>query len=83
MDDENKIIKKVNKIDRAMAQEGMILTEEEKDVISDIYHGKKTYKEARREIIAKYKNNFEEPTLVKATEPFKPQSKESALKHVR
>ena len=55
MDEEKKIIKKVDKIDRAMAQEGIPLTQDEKNIIADIYQGKKTYKEARMEIIQEYK----------------------------
>ena len=41
----------IEKVDRAMSQEGMPLTEEEKTKLKDIITGKKTYDERRKEII--------------------------------
>lgn len=78
MDEEKKIIKKVDKIDRAMAQEGMPLTQDEKNIIADIYQGKKTYKEARMEIIQGYKTYQE---TIKANSEI--QNIESTKKHGR
>lgn len=51
--------KKVEKIERAMLQEGMKLTSEESKTINDIYMGKVTYKDARHQIINKYKESLE------------------------
>ena len=83
MDEEKKIIKRIDKIDRAMAQEGMSLTEEEKVIIADIYQGKKTYKEARREIIEKYQNPVNEPVFTGFEEPVQNPTNESTMKHGR
>ncbi len=54
MNDQN-VRNKVEKVERAMSQEGMKLTSEESKVIEDIYMGKMTYKEAREQIIKEYK----------------------------
>ena len=58
MDDERKIDNRVEKIKRAMMQEGMKLTKEESQTIKDIYHGKNTFKEARMQIIQEYKKTL-------------------------
>lgn len=42
---------KINKIDRAMAQEGMPLSEEEKKALSDVIVGKKTVEQKVKEVI--------------------------------
>ncbi len=58
MDEERKIDNRVEKIKRAMMQEGMKLTKEESQIIKDIYHGKNTFKEARMQIIQEYKRTL-------------------------
>ena len=48
--DEN-ISQKINKVNRAMTQEGMPLTEEEKKDIKDVITGKKTIEQKVKEVI--------------------------------
>ena len=45
------INQKVNKVNRAMSQEGMPLTEEEKKDIKEVISGKKTVEQKVKEII--------------------------------
>ena len=58
MDEERRIDNRVEKIKRAMMQEGMKLTNEESQTIKDIYHGKNTFKDARMQIIQEYKRTL-------------------------
>ena len=53
------INEEIDRVNRAMSQEGMPLTEEDKQNLKEVITGEKTYEEKRKEIISKYliKNN--------------------------
>ena len=56
---EEKIIEEeIERVNRAMTQEGMPLTEEDKNNLKEVISGQKTYEEKRQEIIknAVYEN---------------------------
>ena len=50
----------INKVDRAMAQEGMPLTDEDKKNIKEVITGEKTYEEKINEIINETVKNEQE-----------------------
>lgn len=50
----------INKVDRAMAQEGMPLTDEDKKNIKEVITGEKTYEEKINEIINETVKNGQE-----------------------
>jgi len=55
---ERKIKEKIQKIDRAMAQEGMPLTQEIKDTLYKCLSGKTTTEIERKKIIKKYRSIY-------------------------
>lgn len=52
---ENEIQEKINKVDGAMAQEGMPLTKELKEILYNCITGKSTTEKERRKIVEKYR----------------------------
>lgn len=56
---ENEIQEKINKVDGAMAQEGMPLTKELKEVLYNCITGKSTTEKERRKIVEKYKGIYD------------------------
>ena len=55
---EKEIQEKIRKVDGAMAQEGMPLTEEIKKKLYDCITGKSTYEKERQKIIEKYRRIY-------------------------
>ena len=55
---EKEIQEKIRKVDGAMAQEGMPLTEETKKKLYDCITGKSTYEKERQKIIEKYRKIY-------------------------
>ena len=55
---EKEIQEKIRKVDGAMAQEGMPLTEEIKKKLYDCITGKSTYDKERQKIIEKYRRIY-------------------------
>lgn len=55
---EKEIQEKIKKVDGAMAQEGMPLTEEIKKKLYDCITGKSTYEKERQKIIEKYRRIY-------------------------
>lgn len=55
---EKEIQEKIRKVDGAMAQEGMPLTEETKKKLYDCITGKSTYEKERQKIIEKYRRIY-------------------------
>ena len=55
---EKQIQEKIRKVDGAMAQEGMPLTEEIKKKLYDCITGKSTYEKERQKIIEKYRSIY-------------------------
>lgn len=55
---EEEIQEKIRKVDGAMAQEGMPLTEETKKKLYDCITGKSTYEKERQKIIEKYRRIY-------------------------
>ena len=56
---EQEIQEKIRKVDGAMTQEGMPLTNEIKEKLYDCITGKTTYEKERRKVIEKYKKIYE------------------------
>ena len=56
---EKEIEEKINKVDGAMAQEGMPLTKELKQVLYNCITGKSTTEKERRKIVEKYKGIYD------------------------
>ncbi len=56
---ENEIQEKINKVDGAMAQEGMPLTKELKEILYNCITGKSTTEKERRKIVEKYKGIYD------------------------
>ena len=52
--DKEEMENRIARVNATMAMEGMPLTEEEKDVLRDIYLGKISYEEVISELIEKY-----------------------------
>ncbi len=52
--DKEEMENRIARVNATMAMEGMPLTEEEKDVLRDIYPGKISYEEVISELIEKY-----------------------------
>ena len=52
---ENEIQEKINKVDGAMAQEGMPLTKELKEILYNCITGKSTTEKEHRKIVEKYR----------------------------
>ena len=55
---EKEIQEKIRKVDGAMSQEGMPLTEETKKKLYDCITGKSTYEKERQKIIEKYRRIY-------------------------
>lgn len=56
---EKEIQEKINKVDGAMAQEGMPLTKELKEILYNCITGKSTTEKERRKIVEKYKGIYD------------------------
>ena len=56
---EKEIEEKINKVDGAMAQEGMPLTKELKQVLYNCITGQSTTEKERRKIVEKYKGIYD------------------------